>query len=198
MECKYFTYVLFMLIFFTDDLIGERKYYPNHPFGEYKLKFLGAFICNESINYPMMFNLHLSRISETKRVLTGKIILRIPFDDSLTFHLNMAVLDKIGGWKYNAFVYRQPYGCSSFKKMMGQVWLPFLRSFDKSITDCPINIGNASLIGFDLSLLEKSYFPKKYFYGTYKLKIQYTNKEDDIVGCLILVIEFVRPWEYNL
>ncbi|XP_050439218.1 uncharacterized protein LOC126844837 [Adelges cooleyi] len=178
--------------------VGERKYFPNLPFGEYRLKFLGAFICNESINYPISYNYHLSRISKTKTVLTGKLIQRIPFDDSLNLHISAAVLDNIGGWKSNAFIHRRPNACLSLKNIMGEAWIPFLQSFNESISGCPVKPGNYTLNGFDLSLLEKSNFPKQYFYGTYKLKIQATDKKDDPDSCLFIVSEVVRPWEYNV
>ncbi|XP_050433318.1 uncharacterized protein LOC126841096 [Adelges cooleyi] len=198
MECKFFIYFLSLLIFFTDDLIGERKFFPNLPVGEYKLKFHGAFICNESINYPLFYNMHTSRVSETKTVLTGKYIAKIPFDDSLTLDLNMAVLDTVGGWKYNAFVYRHSNACSRLKKFMGEVWRTYLHSYEPISSDCPMGIGNYTMNGFDLSLLEKFNFPKQFYYGIYKLKIQYINKEDVPVGCLYIVLQFTRPWEYNV
>jgi len=34
----------------------------------------------------------------------------------------MAVKDSIGGWKDNAFVFKQPKACSSLKNVLGAAW----------------------------------------------------------------------------
>ncbi|XP_050436990.1 uncharacterized protein LOC126843473 [Adelges cooleyi] len=186
-----------LVIFLANTFYGQRTYFPNLPVGEYKIKIKGAFICNESVNYPIRFKLHTSRVTKTKTVLTGNISMRIPFDDNLDLHLNMAVLDKIGGWKDNAFVYRKPKACTNLKNLMGNVWVNFINSFNRTQASCPLPVGTFIMHGFDLALLENMNFPKQFFYGTYKLKVFYTDPSDVLVGCVIIVIEYVRPWEYN-
>lgn len=48
----------------------------------------------------------------------------------------MAVKDSIGGWKDNAFVYKTPKACTTFKNLMGNVWNEFVNSFGINF-DCP-------------------------------------------------------------
>ncbi|XP_050432501.1 uncharacterized protein LOC126840658 [Adelges cooleyi] len=128
-------------------------------------------------------------------MILGNITALVPLDDSLNFHLNMAVLDQIGGWKDNAYVYNHPKACSSLKFLMGETWTPLMRNFKLNSTDCPLPKGFYIMEGFDLSLFEKMNIPKQLYYGTYKMKIVYTDKSDVVVGCFIIVVEILRPWE---
>jgi len=41
-----------------------------------------------------------------------------------------------------------------------------------------------------------SNFPKKFFYGTYKMRLYY-EKDNIVYGCITFVIEVKRPWETN-
>lgn len=52
------------------------------------------------------------------------------------------------------------------------------------------------LNGFDLSSnLSNTYIPKRFFYGTYKLRTHFTDSQNTIHGCCIVVVEIKRPWE---
>lgn len=48
--------------------------------------------------------------------------------------------------------------------------------------------------GMDTSIIKKTNFPKKFFYGTYKFRYFYSRK-NEIYGCFICVIDLKRPWE---
>ena len=49
--------------------------------------------------------------------------------------------------------------------------------------------------GIDLKKLEDTNFNKVYFYGKYKVKVGFKNLENKEVGCLIMEVDFIRPWE---
>jgi len=49
--------------------------------------------------------------------------------------------------------------------------------------------------GIDLKKFEEHNFPKVYFYGKYKLVFKLKNKEDKVVGCEIVELSIIRPWE---
>lgn len=38
-------------------------------------------------------------------------------------------------------------------------------------------------------------FPKTFFYGTYRTRVTITDKNKNIFGCFIVVVEVKRPWE---
>jgi len=50
----------------------------------------------------------------------------------------MALKDSNGIWKENAFTHKIPKACSSFKKAMGNMWIPFINGMGFKKTDCPI------------------------------------------------------------
>jgi len=50
--------------------------------------------------------------------------------------------------------------------------------------------------GYDLSAsLKHSGLPPKFFYGTYKIIIFYTNNLKKKIGCFGFIIGVIRPWE---
>ncbi|XP_050532913.1 uncharacterized protein LOC126900921 [Daktulosphaira vitifoliae] len=166
---------------------------PYLPAGKYKLKFKAFSICNETIDYPMIFKYYLSKVSTSKVQLMGNITLKIPFDDKLIFDMNTAVWSKIGGWKDNANVYQNKGACSSLKFFMGKVWNEYIQKHH--FTDCPIQPGFYKSSGFDLSLLDQANLPKEFFYGTYKQKIFFSNEKNDQLGCFFVIFDLLRPWE---
>ncbi|XP_050533131.1 uncharacterized protein LOC126901046 [Daktulosphaira vitifoliae] len=176
--------IVYSLYYFSllDDIKGAERTVnrPNLPVGKYKLKFNAASICNESIDYPINFNLKLSKTSPTKTLLIGNITMSISFDDILIFNMNMAVWSKIGGWKDNAYVYRNKNACSTLKYFLGNVWNTFVKNFKNK--DCPFLQGHYPINGFDLSLVEQANFPKEFFYGKYKLKVFYTDDKIAMTG----------------
>jgi len=50
----------------------------------------------------------------------------------------MAVKDAIGGWKYNAFIYKSHKACSTLKFFFGGAWAPFLNSLGIENLNCPL------------------------------------------------------------
>ncbi|XP_050423353.1 uncharacterized protein LOC126835096 [Adelges cooleyi] len=130
--------------------------------------------------------------------MRGNVSMKIPFDDSLNFNINMAVLSKIGGWVDHAFDYSAQHACTTLKSFMAQSWSNFMISMNISATKhCPLEKGEYIMHGYDLTEVVNYHVPKEFFYGTYKARIYYTDKTGMIVGCLTYVMEFVRPWEYN-
>jgi len=50
--------------------------------------------------------------------------------------------------------------------------------------------------GYDISKYpSNTNFPKQIFYGTYKIKVAYLEKNGDEVGCFSFTLEIKRPWE---
>lgn len=49
--------------------------------------------------------------------------------------------------------------------------------------------------GIDLKKFEDHNFPKVFFYGKYKLVFKMKNKENKVLGCRIMEINLIRPWE---
>ncbi|XP_050525979.1 uncharacterized protein LOC126896876 [Daktulosphaira vitifoliae] len=166
---------------------------PNLAAGKYKLVFKAVFPCNRNNTYPINLNWYLSKVTATKTVLRGNTTAYIGFDENIYFNINMAIWSKIGGWVDNAFVYQNKDACSTLKMFMGKVWNDFCTK--GNFKGCPILPGIYIMDGFDLSLIEQSNFPKEFFYGTYKFKLFYTNKNNETVGCLYLVMDIKRPWE---
>jgi len=50
----------------------------------------------------------------------------------------MAVKDSIGGWKDNAFVFKEPKACSSLKKLLGKAWTQIMDGGGFYNATCPI------------------------------------------------------------
>ncbi|XP_050441204.1 uncharacterized protein LOC126846104 [Adelges cooleyi] len=172
---------LFVLLPTFYSFTYHRVLRPNLPVGEYKLKYKAAHACNETANYLIDHKLYLYRVSQNRTELRGNITLKIPFDDTLFFDINMAVLSKIGGWKDNAYVYRTGKACSTLNFFMGPTWDEYM--------------GLYVMHGFDLSEVYRWRFPKEFFYGTYKFRLAYTDSKDVVVGCLYVIVDVLRPWE---
>jgi len=49
--------------------------------------------------------------------------------------------------------------------------------------------------GFDKTKIEDMNFPKVYFYGKYKAVCRYRNLKNEVVGCIVLEFNLIRPWE---
>ncbi|XP_050530414.1 uncharacterized protein LOC126899487 [Daktulosphaira vitifoliae] len=180
---------IFILLHCTLGL-ERTKLMPNLPAGKYKLKFKAAFSCNKSIDYLINIDFHLSKASPTITLLTGTATFKIPFDDSLYYNINMAIWSKIGGWKDNAFVYKNKGACSMLKFFFGNTWKHLVQA-----EDCPVQAGTYHLKGYDLSLISQANFPKEFFYGTYKYKLFYTDDKFVEVGCFFIIFDLLRPWE---
>ncbi|XP_050535211.1 uncharacterized protein LOC126902213 [Daktulosphaira vitifoliae] len=198
-ESKY--YSLFIIIFVAfimtiKNIRNEQLFRPNLPAGEYKLKIIAAFNCNTSKNYLIDINLHVSKVSNTKVILTGNINYTVPFDDSLNSNINMAVFNKIGGWTNNAFVYTTKKACSTTKFMLRDGWKLTLDSMNISNYNCPIKPGKYEMTRLDPhELFQKILRAKDFFYGTYKVQYFITNNKNIEIGCLIVILDILRLWE---
>eukprot|EP00102_Acyrthosiphon_pisum_P027469 XP_016664679.1 PREDICTED: uncharacterized protein LOC107885542 [Acyrthosiphon pisum] len=117
-------------------------------------------------------------------------------DDSFNLEFNLAIKDSVGGWKENAYLYKSPKACSTFKMFMGDAWIPLLKGSGIRNFSCPIPAGFYEATGIDTDLFNIANFPKTLFYGTYRFRFSYT-KNNEICGCVILVLEVKRPWESN-
>ncbi|XP_050421328.1 uncharacterized protein LOC126833816 [Adelges cooleyi] len=196
MQYKFLFFICVYIIYISTIIhAADKQYFPNLPVGEYKLKFKAAYVCNASADYKIGFYLHLTKVSPTKTMLVGNITGRIVFDDSLTLHVNMAVMDKIGGWKDNAYIFSKDKACSTLKYFLGKQWPVLMDSLNMNDHNCPIKIRTDPMKGFDLTLIEDSNFPKQFFYGTYKFKLSYVDVKNQLVGCVVFVVEIIRPWE---
>lgn len=52
------------------------------------------------------------------------------------------------------------------------------------------------LKGFDLTNVGENWIiPKIYFYGTYKARIHFENKNNNYTACIMYIIDVKRPWE---
>lgn len=52
--------------------------------------------------------------------------------------MKLALKEANGIWKENVFTHKTPKACSSFKKVMGNGWTPFMHGIGLKNTDCPI------------------------------------------------------------
>lgn len=52
--------------------------------------------------------------------------------------------------------------------------------------------------GVDLKELEDHNAPKVYFYGKYKLLMKIKNAGKKVLGCAIVELNLVRPWEKTI
>lgn len=57
--------------------------------------------------------------------------------------------------------------------------------------------GFFKVTGIDINLFHTANFPKKFFYGTYRFRFYYIPKNNEVYGCLIIIIELKQPWETN-
>lgn len=50
--------------------------------------------------------------------------------------------------------------------------------------------------GYDLTAASaRSSFPKSFFYGTYKIRFNFSDKLNNTHGCTNFIVEIKRPWE---
>uniref|UniRef100_A0A2S2NN31 MD-2-related lipid-recognition domain-containing protein n=1 Tax=Schizaphis graminum TaxID=13262 RepID=A0A2S2NN31_SCHGA len=114
----------------------------------------------------------------------------MPIDDSLFVDINIAAKDVNGAWKENSFLFHSEKACSTAKKLTTKI---DLRGLGLNLT-CPITVGVYIATGLDTSNYEKlNYIPKTFPYGTYKLRSVLKDKKKQSYGCLITIIEVVRP-----
>ncbi|KAE9537505.1 hypothetical protein AGLY_006528 [Aphis glycines] len=103
--------------------------------------------------------------------------------------IKLAEKDSFGKWKENAYMHKSPNACSSLKTLMGNSWTPFLNGAGFQDTNCPILPGIYIAPGFEvISIIKESKIPKIFAYGTYKINMWYTKK-NEMFGCQSIVVE---------
>ncbi|CAH1731482.1 unnamed protein product [Aphis gossypii] len=184
---------VFVVIAFLSLSNSKSNFMPNLPLGEYRIVFEKFYSC-ESTNV-FQNNLYFSKKSLSETELKGNYTYLLPLDDTYTFDLNVASWGSIGGWKPNSIVYIAKNACSSFKKVLGNVWYTIIKAFNVTSNNCPIQAGTYMTKGIDLKELDNLNMPKVYFYGKYKVTYKIRNEEKDVLGCIVLEITLIRPWE---
>ncbi|XP_022177761.1 uncharacterized protein LOC111038828 isoform X2 [Myzus persicae] len=107
-------------------------------FGEYKLIFKQIFKCNSSQVYKIQFNHYIIPTANSTK-LKGNITMLIPYDDTMSIEINMAMRDSFGNWKDNTIIQKSPNACSKIKLGFGNSWNKYLNSFGINNTACPIS-----------------------------------------------------------
>ncbi|XP_050435005.1 uncharacterized protein LOC126842161 [Adelges cooleyi] len=175
--------------------IKPPTYFPNLPMGEYKLKFKAVFPCESTERHKLQYNTYLSKKSVNEFELKGNLTYFVPFDDSISININMASKGSIGGWKDNAHVYTTPNACSKMKFLFGDSWKVYVKGFNFSDTECPMKPGTYVATGIDVDKMTNTNFPKTFFYGEYKMAFTFTSSKGEKLGCTVLVLDILRPWE---
>ncbi|XP_026819170.1 uncharacterized protein LOC113557823 [Rhopalosiphum maidis] len=100
-------------------------------------------------------------------------------------------------------IYEKIYPCESKRLIQSNIYLSkntlsltevkgnytFLVPLDDTLT------GTYSTTGLDLKELSDHNFPKVYFYGKYKATIKIKNVGNEVIGCSVMEISLIRPWE---
>ncbi|XP_016660864.1 uncharacterized protein LOC107884034 [Acyrthosiphon pisum] len=193
MKCLLIILIVFVIV--VDSDTSKRLFLPQLPIGEYRVNVLGVIRCDSiQSNDQIKFNLYLSKTSANTSEIKGNITNSVPVDDSLDVEINMAVKDSIGGWKENAHIFKKSKACSSIKSFFGDSWTQITDSLGIYNATCPIPAGLYRGPGLNTDEHLFSNFPKKFFYGTYKMRVHY-EKNNIVYGCITFVLEVKRPWE---
>ncbi|XP_022164520.1 uncharacterized protein LOC111029702 [Myzus persicae] len=186
---------VFVLISFFSFSQSKNSFMPNLPVGEYRMIFDKTYACDPRKNNTIQFNIYFSKKTPSITELKGNVSSLIDFDDTLIVDVNAASWGTTGGWKQNSMLYISKKACSHFKNMFGNSWFPFIEGFNFPTDSCPLPAGTYSTTGIDLKLFEDHNLPKVYFYGKYKCVIKLKNVENKVLGCHVMEITLVRPWE---
>ncbi|CAI6368741.1 unnamed protein product [Macrosiphum euphorbiae] len=196
MKCLLINLIVFVTAVNNSDT-RKPLFLPQLPVGTYRLNFLGVTRCvSGQSNEKIKFQYYLSKKSANKTEIKGNCTNNIPVDDSLNLKFHLAVIDSIGGWKENAYLYKSPKACSTLKMFLGDAWIPVMKGSGFQNFSCPLPAGLYEATGIDTDLFSTANFPKTLFYGTYRFRYSYTKK-DEVYGCFIIVVEIKRPWETN-
>ncbi|XP_003241737.2 uncharacterized protein LOC100571897 [Acyrthosiphon pisum] len=185
----------FGLILFFSSSQSENLFRPNLPAGEYRLVIDNVYPCETTKNHPIQFNWYLSKKTSSITELKGNTTLLIPFDDTLTIDYNFASWGSTGGWVPNAHILKTKKACSNVKHLSGNAWLNSMNGFNIPTYKCPIPAGTYITSGIDKKKFEDMNFPKTYFYGKYKVVCRYKNLKNEVVGCVVVEVNLIRPWE---
>ncbi|XP_025202193.1 uncharacterized protein LOC112599486 [Melanaphis sacchari] len=187
------TMKVFVLITFFSLSYSITNFMPNLPVGKYHIVFEKMYSCNSTnlFQFNIYTNKKASNITEMKGNITSLSLL----DDTYILEFNMASWSSIGGWKPNAVVYINNKACSAGKNLLGNAWYLLMDSFKVPTTSCPLPPGKYTTTGIDMQKIEDNNFPKLFFYGKYKATIKIKTINKKVVGCGIIELSFLRPWE---
>ncbi|XP_029348520.1 uncharacterized protein LOC100572060 [Acyrthosiphon pisum] len=188
----------FGLILFFSLSQSKNQFMPNLPLGEYRLVINKVYPCESTKNHPLKFNWYLSKKTSSITELKGNITSSIPFDDTLTLDVNFASWGSTGGWIPNSNMIITKKACSNIKMLAGNTWFTLIKGFKIPSDSCPIPVGTYITSGIDMKKIEDTNFNKVYFYGKYKLMIRYKNFKNEVVGCVVVEINLIRPWETQI
>eukprot|EP00102_Acyrthosiphon_pisum_P008249 XP_003244604.1 PREDICTED: uncharacterized protein LOC100569011 [Acyrthosiphon pisum] len=192
---KMLTKTIGLILFFSSSQ-SESLFRPNLPLGEYHLEFDRVYPCETTKNHPIQFNWYLSRKTSNITEFKGNTTLLLPFDDTLTIDANLASWGLTGGWVPNAYILNTKNACSTVKHLVGNAFLNFLEGFNIPTNKCPWPVGTNITPEIDKKKLEDIMnYPKTYFYGKYKAVCRYKNLKNEVVGCLVVEFNLMRPWE---
>eukprot|EP00102_Acyrthosiphon_pisum_P009078 XP_003246684.2 PREDICTED: uncharacterized protein LOC100570244 [Acyrthosiphon pisum] len=183
----------FGLILFFSSSQSSNLFMPNLPMGEYKLVYDKLYHCESTKNNPIQFNWFISKKTFSITELKGNLTFMIPFDDTLKLDINFASWGSTGGWIPNSNTIKANKACSSLKYLCGNSWIKLTKDFNSTTNSCPVPTGTYITSGIDFKKLEDHNFPKVYFYGKYKLMINFKNVENKVVGCTIVELYVIRP-----
>ncbi|XP_050528803.1 uncharacterized protein LOC126898609 [Daktulosphaira vitifoliae] len=156
------------------------------PKGTFKLELLAIEPCSNStelIKVCLFYSKNQSTINST-------MILKIPFDNTLSFVMRMAVL-RNGKFQNNYFSATLPRACDTVKHIQIKNWSKLTERLGAPY-DCPWPAKNYSGVAYDLSDLEDFHWATEFFYGTYKVHLEYHDKRDNVVGSVIAYIMIKR------
>ncbi|XP_060849838.1 LOW QUALITY PROTEIN: uncharacterized protein LOC132928907 [Rhopalosiphum padi] len=162
---------------------------------EYRMILTAIYQCEETKDLPIKFNVHLSKKSSNITEIRGNLTYTMPFDDSTVWDVNIASWSLTGGWKPNSIVYVTNNGCSKLRNILGNAWDYVSKGFQIPTANCPQPTGIFKSSGLDTTFIKDNNFPKMYFYGKYKYVGKLKNKNNKLLGCLVIEFNLVRPWE---
>ncbi|XP_050528737.1 uncharacterized protein LOC126898574 isoform X3 [Daktulosphaira vitifoliae] len=195
-----YKYVTFCLLFIVNFIIAsdlQSVFRPNLPAGEFKVKYNSIYSCGSSEKNLLQWNVFFSKRTPIITDLKGNLTYLVPFDNSIMFTINFAVKGTNNAWISNAHIVPFKKACETSKLVYGaNAWGEFLTAFKIPKPGCPISPGVYESSGFNMnSLTNLRYLPKAFFYGIYKLNITFISASDTFLGCIILCLDVVRPWE---
>eukprot|EP00102_Acyrthosiphon_pisum_P007741 XP_003243254.1 PREDICTED: uncharacterized protein LOC100569067 [Acyrthosiphon pisum] len=185
----------FGLILFFQSSQSKNIFMPNLPFGEYRLIIDKLYQCGSSTNHTIKLNIFSSKKTFNITEMKGNITLLKPYNDDLTFDMNVSTWGSTGGWIPNHYILIRKKACSSLRNLYGNAWFTLVNAFNVPTDRCPIPAGTYITSGYELTKLEDMNLPKVIHYGKYKLVGRVKNVENKDVGCIVVEVNLIRPWE---
>ncbi|CAH1720400.1 unnamed protein product [Aphis gossypii] len=187
-------FLMFIQLIFTINLESAKSNSANifstSPIGPYKLVMKQLYSCNPTKNNKIQHNWYLSHRDNTTFIL-GNTTGDIPFDDTLSFEVKMALRDSHGRWQENSFMQKWTKACTFIKYIAGKAWPEISFGLGFNTTKCPIPANFYDAPGMDISIIKNTNVPKSFLYGTYKFNVYYT-RQNEIYGCQICILEIKR------